>query len=633
MRYAGFAARPLVLAMALVLGFALSIQAQDATGDQAPATSDAASGAAPGTAPGAAPAKHARPAHKPARPAPRPMPKAGEIIPMDPGASGDSAPASSEAAGPTAGPASEAPATSPASGQASKAPGAPPAAMSPATSQESPALAPEAPAAPASKAPGKKFGKAQAKPAAGVPAQGPESPAMPAPEMSAPASSRAASPAPAAVPEAPAPAPTSGSSPASAMVGAPEAPAHGRGQKAMPLPAMPLPARSKAPGGRLTIGALLPLTGHLTAQGQMSKAAVELAVSDINAHLAETGSSERVSIQIEDTASDGPKALEGLRTLAASGVRLIVGPYSDNEVDSVLEFANKNGLVLLSQGSAGPYLDKPGNNLFRFSPSDAFQAEALAVLANQEGCTQLITIWEGDMYGDELITHIKGQFANLGGQVIAGTRFRPETNQFGSFVADLKAQIDKSVKDKKKLAIVVAARGSQTAGILREAAKLAGLSDAKWYGCDDSALRGAITEDQTVAKFAEQVRMAFARYGETGTTLYSNLEKRLEDRIHAFVDTQAVVAYDIVWLAATTAMTSGDDPAALRKAIPAAAERFYGASGWLALNEKGDRRENYDFDFWTIKYVDGKFYWVKTARYQFDPGSVKQLIINTPEKE
>lgn len=400
---------------------------------------------------------------------------------------------------------------------------------------------------------------------------------------------------------------------------------------AKPGKSAPLPMKARAGAGNLTVGALLPVSGALAAQGQGSKAALELAVSDINAYFAENGSPDRVTLQIEDTASLPGTALERLKALAAAGVRVVIGPYSDNEVDAVLDFANKSGIILISQGSAGPYLSKP-DNLLRLSPSDAFQAEALAVLANQEGCTHLVTIWEGDMYGDELVTHIKGQFANQGGQVVAGTRFRPEVNQFASYVADLKAQIDKQVKDKKKLAIVVAARGTQTAGILREAAKLSGLDEAKWYGTDDAALRGNIVQDQNVAKFAAKVRMAFARYGETGTAQYTDLEKRIEERIQAFVDTQAVTAYDALWLAAFSGLASAD-ASALRKAIQATADRLYGASGWLALNENGDRREDYDFDFWTISLVDGKYYWVKTARYQFDPGSVKQLIINTPEKE
>lgn len=427
-------------------------------------------------------------------------------------------------------------------------------------------------------------------------------------------------------------------SPASDLAPAAKAPAakapsvsSKRREKASADTEAPIMQVRQSKGGPFTLGALLPLTGSLAAQGQSSKAALDLAVTDINATMAGNGSAERVNLVVEDTASSGPQALAALKTMAGAGIRLVVGPYSDNEVDGVLDFANKNGIMLLSQGSAGPYLAKPGDDLFRFSPSDAYQAEALAVLANQEGCTTLITIWEGDMYGDELVTHVKGQFANLGGQVVPGTRFRPDEASFVKYVADLKAQIDKQVKDKQHLGIIVAAHGGQTAAILKEAARIGGLGDVKWYGCDDSALRGSITQDPEVAKFAAKVRIAFARYGETGTQPYTELEKRIEGKISAFADTQSLVAYDIAWVAMYVAQLASNDPNALRKAIPSVAERFYGATGWLALNEYGDRREGYSFDFWTIRQIEGKYFWVKTARYQNDPGNVKQLIMNGPD--
>lgn len=436
------------------------------------------------------------------------------------------------------------------------------------------------------------------------------------------------------VPAGPAPRPAASKTPASvsATPGAPAASAPApRGRSAQ---TQATPAKPRIRDGQIRLGALVPLTGPLAAQGKSAKAALGMAAEDLTAFFAASGSTARVSLVQEDTASTGPRALEALKALNAAGVRLVIGPYSDNEVDAVLEYAAKNGMVLLSQGSAGPYLAvRKGQSLLRFAPSDAYQAEALAVMASQEGCTQIITIWEGDMYGDELVTHVKGQFVNLGGQVIPGTRFRPEVTQFASYVADLKQQIDKQVKDKKSLGIVVAARGGQTAAILREAAKLGGLEGCKWYGGDDAALRGAIIQDPDVAKFAAQVRIAFARYGETGNSLYTAVEKRLEDTIGSFVDTQAMLAYDLAWLSAKASLFAGDDPASLRRAVIGEAERFYGTTGWLALTEQGERRENYSYDFWTIRQMEGKYFWVKTARYQFDPGSVKQLILNAPEKE
>jgi len=465
-----------------------------------------------------------------------------------------------------------------------------------------------------------------------------ESPATP----DRPAVPYAPAPVPMAQPAAPAPVPVQ-VSPAPAPAPMP-APMEAASPAPAPLTSEPQPTRAVSPksapaayrphaaGGKLAFGALLPLSGPMAAQGRMSQVAIDLAVEDVNAYLAAGGSSGRLSVQVEDTAGSEATALEKLKSLAASGVHTVIGPSSDDEVDATLEFANTNDILLLSHGSAGPYLAKTGRgNLLRFAPSDATQAEAVAAMAIQDGAAQLITIWAGSRYGDEMVTHVKGQFTNLGGKIIAGTRFKPETTQFSGFVGDLKTQVEQNVKDKKKLAIFVAARGDQTAAILREAAKIPALADAKWYGCDDAALRGAITQDQDVARFAAQVRMVFARYGESGTAFYSKIEKRIEDRVHAFVDTQAVLAYDITWLAAIGAMTSnGAD--GLKRVLPTLAERTYGATGWMALNENGDRRENYAFDLWTIQNTDGKFYWVKAARFQADPSGDKQLIVNSAEK-
>ena len=132
--------------------------------------------------------------------------------------------------------------------------------------------------------------------------------------------------------------------------------------------------------GSLTFGALLPLTGHLADRGKTSKVALELAQADINAYLAASGGSGQVTFVVEDTGSKPAQAVDKLKALAGRGVRVFLGPYSDDEAEACLEYADKNNLLLLSQGSSGPFLSKNGDNLFRFSPSDTYQAEAVTSL-------------------------------------------------------------------------------------------------------------------------------------------------------------------------------------------------------------------------------------------------------------
>jgi branched-chain amino acid transport system substrate-binding protein len=71
------------------------------------------------------------------------------------------------------------------------------------------------------------------------------------------------------------------------------------------------------------------------------------------------------------------------------------------------------------------------------------------------------------------------------------------------------------------------------------------------------------------------------------------------------------------------------DFARFKQGFVTTCERMYGATGWLAVNEHGDRREDWDFDFWVLKNDGGKYFWEKSARYQFEPGTAKELFISS----
>ena len=52
-----------------------------------------------------------------------------------------------------------------------------------------------------------------------------------------------------------------------------------------------------------------------------------------------------------------------------------------------------------------------------------------------------------------------------------------------------------------------------------------------------------------------------------------------------------------------------------------AAASHFGTTGWTALNAAGDRA-NADFDFWSMRRVDGTAKWVRTARYDSGTGMI-----------
>ncbi len=379
-------------------------------------------------------------------------------------------------------------------------------------------------------------------------------------------------------------------------------------------------------------GALLPLTGSLAERGRTSKAALELAQADINAYLAASGFGGQVSFAVEDTGSSPEQAVEKLKALAGRGVRVVIGPYGDDAAEACLAFADKNNIVLVSQGSSRPELAKSDDNLFRFSPSDTYQAEAVTSLMHQEGVTAIVPLWRGNRKDDDLTVHVKARFKQLGGTALPGTRYAPDRTDFTPILDNLSKQVAQAKQGggRGKVAVYFAG-GGEIVPILKAASKRADLSAVPWYGCDATSMYDPIAKDPESAAMAMKVHFVSPRYGEGGANVYSLLERRIQARTDTFPDTQSLAAYDAAWAVFYTAQAVGGtgDFARFKQMLPRVCERMYGVTGWLALNGHGDRREDWDFDFWALGKDKGTYFWEKAARYQFEPGTAKELFISS----
>ena len=98
----------------------------------------------------------------------------------------------------------------------------------------------------------------------------------------------------------------------------------------------------------ILIGALLPLTGTLPSFGESAEASFTLAVDDVNDQLANSGSSSRVRLVIEDTKTDPNVACEKLMDIASKGGRIVIGPSTSASVAAVKEYADENGILIVS---------------------------------------------------------------------------------------------------------------------------------------------------------------------------------------------------------------------------------------------------------------------------------------------
>ena len=91
-------------------------------------------------------------------------------------------------------------------------------------------------------------------------------------------------------------------------------------------------------------------------------------------------------------------------------------------------------------------------------------------------------------------------------------------------------------------------------------------------------------------------------------------------------DAFALAVYDAVWITMQAYLATGGkgQTAALKTALVAAADGFYGASGWTKLNAAGDRKYG-DFDFFSLTQNGASFSWVLSGQYNTQTGLLVRM--------
>ena len=171
---------------------------------------------------------------------------------------------------------------------------------------------------------------------------------------------------------------------------------------------------------------------HQSSLGESEDAAIKIAIKDVNEYFSKSNSNTRVGLIIEDTQTNPAISLEKLQDLAAKGVRIVIGPGTSAEIQEVKDYADKNGILLVSPSSTAPSLAVPGDNIFRFVPDDTHQAQAISKKMWQDGVRVVVPMWRTDVYGNDLLNATKYNFEMLGGRVVDGVGYIPRTGDFSA---------------------------------------------------------------------------------------------------------------------------------------------------------------------------------------------------------
>jgi branched-chain amino acid transport system substrate-binding protein len=368
------------------------------------------------------------------------------------------------------------------------------------------------------------------------------------------------------------------------------------------------------------LGGLFSLTGNWATLGQTSAVAVEIAVDEVNRYLEGNAAGLRFRVAVVDTRLEPERALEEVRALHALGAQILIGPQSSAEVAHLKPYVDANGLLLVSHGSTAGNLAIPGDNVFRFTPSDVPEGVANSAMMWEDGIRTIVPVWRDDAGNAGLEVATRAAFSKLGGTVLEGVSYDTATRDFTTTVAALRAQVEQAIgaNGADHVAVYLAAF-DEVVQLFASAAMDPVLGTVRWYGSNGVALSDALVSDPTAAAFAIRTGYPNPVFGrdEGASEIWGPLVEQIRARTGQEPDGFALAVYDAVWVAARGYTASGatQDIERLKQAFTTAAATHYGATGWAVLNEAGDRRYG-DFDFWAIQMDDGVPRWTRVAVYE-----------------
>jgi branched-chain amino acid transport system substrate-binding protein len=369
-----------------------------------------------------------------------------------------------------------------------------------------------------------------------------------------------------------------------------------------------------------SIGALLPLTGSLSSYGETSLTSLQLAAQTAG-----------VELRIEDTETSPEVALEKLEVLHDAGIRVVIGPYSSAEVQAVIDYANKNDMILMSPLSTARTLAIPNDNLFRFTPDDEQEAVALAALAWERGFRVVVPISREDPGNLGLQSAFKASFEKLGGQVLPVTTYGPATTDFTATIDELAANFASAEED-QPIAVYLTAFSEVTdlfgAVVASDAQDL---KAADWLGSDSVALSADLIANPLAAGFASTAYYPNPILGlaDEDKSLWKPVSDRITSEISREPDAFALAAYDALMVGhqALEAVGSEVNLDSIKREIVVIADRYVGLTGSTQLNEAGDRFLG-NYDFWSVCSREGSFVWTKVATFTAMAASSNALSVS-----
>ncbi|MFH0966677.1 MAG: ABC transporter substrate-binding protein [Methanobacteriota archaeon] len=367
---------------------------------------------------------------------------------------------------------------------------------------------------------------------------------------------------------------------------------------------------------QIVIGAIIGEDGDSASYAQGIEAAIDLAVSDLNDSYAKAGLD--TSVVVKKAFVDGTKesAAHAAEDLITQGVQIFVEPSSSEEVSGILPILSREGILTINPTSSLA-LSKPGDPVVRLCPDDLQLLKAVGkfnYMSAGKTPMKAVILSREDLYGKVLTEQVK-----LCSNVTDSISYPQNTRDFTSTLNKLDAVVAPLIEELgEKNVVIFAISFDEISDLMAQASAYPNLRKAYWQGMDSVALNSAVLKNETAAEFANATDLTALSFNIAQPT--NSDYWRVYDAVKTATDGYQPSIYEILPYDETlmAAWIMQNNPSTLKEKLYIAGsygKYSYGATGWLKLNENGDR-EYGDYYFYQVKKGDdGKYTWVPVYVY------------------
>ena len=281
------------------------------------------------------------------------------------------------------------------------------------------------------------------------------------------------------------------------------------------------------------IGMMGPLTGGAAVYGTAVKAAMEIAVAEINAK-----GGIQFELNCQDDEHDAEKAVNCYNILKDWGMQILAGSVTTGPALAVAPMANEDSIFMLTPSASGDDVLVAGDNVFQICFKDTNQGIASADYFAQKFADKVIGVIydSSDAYSAGIYENFKTQAEKNGLNVVCAEAFTADNK------SDLSTQVTKC-KDAGADLVFLPFYATEAAQVLTYASTIG--YKPTFFGCD--GMDGILTTEGFDPTLAEGLMLLTPFSADAEDAATQAFVKTFQEKTGILPNQFAADAYDVIY--------------------------------------------------------------------------------------